>query len=106
MLAFATCMALQPDLAHSVLKAIENGVPFGQRTDMQFVDHGNGIVPVLLRDAFPGDHLLVERGHGPGVEKINIPTQDFADIVIVWLQRPNEILLKCAGTTPSVRKRS
>jgi hypothetical protein len=96
-------MAVQHVLRNSVLKTIEDEMAFALGTDLHIVDHGAGDCPVLLRHLFAGNNQLVEV-HGPDVTKMNIQTQGLADVGIVWMQRPNEILLKCAGGTPSVSK--
>ena len=91
-------------MVNSVLKTIEDEMAFAFGTDVHIVNHGAGDCPVLLRNVFASNNMLVEAGHGPNMTKINIQTQGLADVGIVWMQRPNEILLKCAGGTPSVRR--
>ena len=93
-------------MVNSVLKTIEDEMAFAFGTDVHIVNHGAGDCPVLLRNVFASNNLLVEAGHGPNVTKINIQTQGLADVGIVWMQSPNEILLKCAGGTPSVSKKT
>jgi hypothetical protein len=86
----------QPIMANCVLKTIG--------TDVHIVNRGSGDCPILLRNAFAGNNQLVEYGQGSNVTRINIQTQALAEVGNVWLGRPNEILLKCAGGTPSVRR--
>ena len=99
-------MAAQPNLANTTVHSIEDGQAFCAGVDVRIVNHGSGDVPVLFRNTYAHDHLLVELGHGPTAEKINIQTPGLADVGIVWLGRPNEILLKCVGGTPSVSNKS
>ena len=98
-------MAAQPVLPNSTLKTIENEEAFARGIDLHVFNHGSGDFPALLRNVFPGNDQLVEV-HGPDLSKFNIQTQAGADVGIVWTQRPNEILMKCAGGTPSVRKKA
>ena len=98
-------MAAQPALHNSTLKTIENEMAFALGIDVHIVNHGSGDCPALLRNLFAGNNQLVEV-HGPDLTKFNIRTQAGADVGIVWTQRPNEILMKCAGGTPSVRKKA
>jgi hypothetical protein len=72
---------------------------------VHIVNHGSGDCPALLRNLFAGNNQLVEV-HGPDVTKIKIRTHTGADVGTVWMQRPNEILMKCAGGTPSVSKKA
>ena len=99
-------MAAQPNLANTTVHSIEDGQAFCAGVDVRIVNHGSGDVPVLFRNTYAHDHLLVELGHGPTAEKINIQTPGLADVGIVWLGRPNEILLKFVGGTPSVSNKS
>ena len=90
---------------NSTLKTIQDEMAFALGIDVHVVNHGSGDCPALLRNVFAGDNQLVEV-HGPDLTKFNIRTQAGADVGIVWTQRPNEILMKCAGGTPSVSQES
>ena len=96
-------MAVQPDLHNSRLQTIENGVYFALGTDVHVFNHGSGDFPALLRHLFAGNDQLVEVHDPDDLSKFNIRTQAGADVGIVWTPRPNEILMKCSGGTPSVR---
>jgi hypothetical protein len=98
-------MAAQPALHNSTFKTIENEEAFARGIDLHVFNHGSGDFPALLRNVFPGNDQLVEI-RGPDLTKFNIKTQAGANVGIVWTQRPNEILMKCAGGTPSVRKKA
>ena len=91
-------------MPNCTLYTIEDGIAFGLGADVRIVNHGAGDVPIMMRNTFANNHLLVESGHGPTVQKINIQTPGLAHVGIVWLERPNEILLECVGGTPSVSK--
>ena len=95
-------MALQPDMQRSSFYTAEDGVHLALGTDAHVRNHGSGDCPLLLRSLFAGNNHLVEIPDPNDLSKIKIRTQAGADVGIVWTQRPDELLMKCAGGTPSV----
>ena len=93
----------QPDMQHSSLSTAEDGVFLARGTEVHVRNHGSGDVPLLLRSQFANNNQMVEIQDPENLSKVNIRTQAGADVGIVWTQRPDELLIKCAGGTPSVR---
>jgi hypothetical protein len=96
-------MALQPNMQRSSFYTAEDGVYLALGTEAHVFNHGSGDFPALLRHLFAGNDQLVEIHDPDDLSKFNIRTQAGADVGIVWTPRPNEILMKCSGGTPSVR---
>ena len=92
----------QPDMQRSSLSTAEDGVFLARGTEVHVRNHGAGDVPLLLRSQFAGNNQMVEIQDPENLSKVNIRTQAGADVGIVWTQRPDELLIKCAGGTPSV----
>jgi hypothetical protein len=95
-------MALQPNMQRSSFYTVEDGVYLARGIEAHVFNHGSGDVPLLLRSQFAGNNQLVEIHDPENLSKVNIRTQAGADVGIVWTQRPDELLIKCAGGTPSV----
>jgi hypothetical protein len=95
-------MALQPNMQRSSFYTVEDGVYLARGIEAHVFNHGSGDVPLLLRSQFAGNNQLVEIHDPDDLSKFNIRTQAGADVGIVWTQRPDELLMKCAGGTPSV----
>ena len=95
-------MALQPDMQRSSVYTVEDGVYLARGIEAHVFNHGSGDVPLLLRSQFAGNNQLVEIHDPENLSQVNIRTQAGADVGIVWTQRPDELLMKCAGGTPSV----
>ena len=95
-------MALQPNMQRSSFSTAEDGVYLALGTEAHVRNHGSGDVPLLLRSLFAGNNDLVEIHDPDDLSKFNIRTQSGADVGIVWKKRPDELLMKCVGGTPSV----
>jgi hypothetical protein len=95
-------MELQPNMQRSSFYTAEDGVYLARGIEAHVFNHGSGDVPLLLRSQFAGNNQLVEIHDPDNLSKVNIRTQAGADVGIVWTQRPDELLMKCAGGTPSV----
>ena len=95
-------MALQPNMQRSRFYTAEDGVYLALGTEAHVFNHGSGDFPALLRSLFAGNAQLVEIHDPDDLSKFNIRTQAGADVGIVWTQRPDELLMKCAGGTSSV----
>ena len=93
----------QPDMQRSSFYTVEDGVFLARGIEAHVFNHGSGDVPLFLRSQFAGNNQLVEIQDPENLSKVNIRTQAGADVGIVWTQRPDELLIKCAGGTPSVR---
>ena len=92
----------QPDMQRSSFYTVEDGVFLARGIEAHVFNHGSGDVPLFLRSQFAGNNQLVEIQDPENLSKVNIRTQAGADVGIVWTQRPDELLIKCAGGTPSV----
>ena len=89
-------------MQRSSFYTVEDGVYLARGIEAHVFNHGSGDVPLLLRSQFAGNNQLVEIHDPDDLSKFNIRTQAGADVGIVWTQRPDELLIKCAGGTQSV----
>ena len=92
----------QPDMQRSSFYTVEDGVFLARGIEAHVFNHGSGDVPLFLSSQFAGNNQLVEIQDPENLSKVNSRTQAGADVGIVWTQRPDELLIKCAGGTPSV----